>query len=140
MAAAPVISANLSTGGEAFSPPVSKKPLFLVSNSQKQRLFKTATSPVKRVKHLLFGAILHPQIRVVKPLPVDIVSQKDGFVARFKTADEFGTGATVSLALEDLAKTVAELYIQLNEQSEKLGPDLKDLQNKLGRYLALRQK
>jgi len=45
----------------------------------------------------------------------------------------------VSLALEDLGKTLSELFTGLTEQRESLGPDMKHLHAVLARFINYRQ-
>ena len=144
MATAPSISeANLSPGGGLVLVPASKKPVYAVrqltvSRQSTRLLYRPAGSPVRQPKHLLFGALSHPRLRLLKPIPVEISSRKGTYFARFKAADEFGTGSTPSLALEDLGKTLAELFIGLTERQSALGSGLKKLLDHLSHFVAYR--
>jgi hypothetical protein len=143
--AAPLISqANLSPGGDLIAPPASKKPVYSIPElglARQTRLFyrPVVGSPARQPKHLLFGAISDPKLRVLKPIPVEMSQRKGSYIARFHEADEFGAGATVSLALEDLGKTLSELFTRLTEQQESLGPDMKHLHAVLSRFINYRR-
>jgi hypothetical protein len=145
MATAPTISeANLSPGGGLIAPPVSKKPVYAVQeltsvSPQRRFVYHRAASAGRQPKHLLFGALANPRLRILKPIPVEISHRQGSYIAKFKAAGEFGHGSTVSLALDDLGKTLSQLYLGLSEQQDSLGPDLKNLHAKLSFYIALRR-
>lgn len=103
------------------------------------RFLKPGAS-VKQPKHLRFGAVSHPKLRVLRGIPVEISRKRGTYIATFKQANEFGCGSNLSLALDDLGKTLAELYLGLTDQYEVLGTDLKNLHQTLSRYLALRKR
>lgn len=144
MATAPTIAhANLSPGGGLVAPPAAKKPVYSVrelgsTRPQHSLIYRPTATPARRPKRVLFGAITHPMLRVLRPIPVEISYRQGRYVARFRAADEFGAGSTMSLALEDLGKTLSELFLGLTERRESLGSDLNDLCNQLSRFIAHR--
>jgi hypothetical protein len=143
-ATATISEANLSPSGGLLVPALSKKPVYTFRNvsAGQSRLgmpYRVAAA-AQQPKHLLFGAISHPLLRTLKPIPVEISRKQKNYVARFKTADEFGYGETMSLALEDLGKTLAELFIGLGEKEGLLGSDLKRLHLRLSNYITYRSK
>ena len=76
---------------------------------------------------------------VTLPLWVQLATAKTGYVATLEpgemTCHEYGYGATVEAALEDLASTVWEMRQQLiNESDEKLGADLVAYKRALLKY------
>jgi hypothetical protein len=143
MATAAVMSEpKLSPVGRLVAPTLSKKPVFTVrdlsvSRPQLRLIYREATA-AKQPRHVLFAALGHPQLRLLKAVPVEISRRGGQFYARFKTADEFGVGASMSAALEDLGKTLSELFLVLDEEQERLGSDLVQLRAKLSRYIARR--
>lgn len=145
MAALPVM-AELTPSGSAVAAQPSKRPLYAVrelteTTQPPQRIaFRRPGKAPARPGHVLFGATVHPKIRVLKPMPVDISRRSDGYVAQFKQVAEFGCGDTLSSALDDLGKTIAELFLTLTEQRQSLGPDMKRVHANLSRYVALREK
>jgi hypothetical protein len=143
MATAVMSEVNLSAGGLLVAPPLSKKPVYTVRDvstgrPQRVRLVYREAAAAKAPRHLLLGAVCNPNLRVIRPIPVEI-SRRDGdFYARFKAADEFGVGTSMSSALEDLGKTVSELFLGLEENQHRLGSDLVALYKTLSRYVAKR--
>jgi hypothetical protein len=77
-----------------------------------------------RPKHILLGTINHCDFRVVKPIPVHLDVRGNTVIASWRKIDEFGTGASSSLACDDLGHTIAELYLSLKADEPRLGPDL----------------
>ena len=142
--AATISEANLSPSGGLLVPALSKKPVYTFRNvsagQSRLGMSYNVASAAQQPKHLLFGAISHPRLRALRPIPVEISRKQGNYVARFKTADEFGWGETMSMALEDLGKTLAELFIGLSEKQGLLGPDLKRLHVKLSNYITYRSK
>jgi hypothetical protein len=146
--AAPAISeARLSPGGGLFAPPQSKKPMYTVRDVSdvsvgrpQLRIAYREASPAKQPKHVLFAASYNPRLRIIRPIPVELSRRQGQFYARFTAADEFGVGPSMSMSLEDLGKTLAELFIGLSEKRDHLGRDLLALHAKLSRYIAFREK
>lgn len=143
MATAVMSEVNLSAGGQLVAPPLSKKPVYTVRDvstgrPQRVRLIYREASAAKQPNHLLFGALCNPTLRVIKPIPVEMSRRERHFYARFKAADEFGVGSSMSSALEDLGKTLSELFLGLEKNRDRLGSDLASLHERLSRYIAKR--
>lgn len=78
----------------------------------------------RRPTQILLGTLSTFGYRLVKPIPVRLDTEDCTVVASWQDADEFGTGASMSSACEDLGRTVAELYQSLKADQDRLGPDL----------------
>ena len=143
MATAPVISeATLTDSGQLLAPKASKKPVYSVRTQDLGRSrvgFRESTAPAKRPGHVLFGGMAHPRLRLLRPIPAALAYRKDGVVARFKATGDFGVGSSLSAALDDLGKTIAELFLGLSERQGSLGPELERIHRQLSRYVAFRQ-
>jgi len=73
---------------------------------------------------LLFAPAIDPRLKISSPFRVQIVRSNDGISAHIAEIEEFGHGANRGEALDDLGKTIAELYISLTSRREKLSTDL----------------
>ena len=138
-----ISEATLSPGGGLFAPPQSKKPVYTVRDVSAGRpqavgLAYREASPAKQPKHVLFAASYNPRLRIIRAIPVELSRRQGQFQARFKAADEFGVGPSMSMALEDLGKTLADLFIGLSEKRDRLGHDLLGLHARLSHYIAFR--
>lgn len=87
---------------------------------------------------MLLGAIHDPRLRVKRAIPVEITRKGKTVTAYCANLEEFGYGLNVSASLEDLAKTLSELYFSLEEQPENLGRDLAIIRSRLAEYLERR--
>ncbi|SRR5260221_13205441 len=81
----------------------------------------------RRPTKILLGTLTDPGFRVIEPIAADIEDVDGSVVASWRDIEEFGTGSTVTSAIEDLGRTIAELYRALLNDSEKLGPDLQQV-------------
>lgn len=78
----------------------------------------------KIATHLLLGCVRHPALRVVEPIDVHFALEDGSVRAEAGGVDEFGFGPTYGDALRDLQHALAELYLTLEVDQERLGPDL----------------
>jgi len=92
-----------------------------------------------RPDRLLLGTLSDLGFRVIKPIEVQIEGHEGGVVASWPQIEEFGTGVSVSYAVEDLGRTVAELYRTLHLDQGRLGPDLQDVWEKLQEFVVPRR-
>jgi hypothetical protein len=73
---------------------------------------------------LELGTIRHPALKVHEPFHVSFTTEDDSARAHAEEIDEFGFGVSYTEALVDLQHAIAELYLTLEEEQERLGPDL----------------
>jgi len=71
---------------------------------------------------ILLYSLRHPDLRLVEPLSVSLEYDGEQVIAYAPDLDLFGYGDTESEALDDLRRTVADLYYALQEERESLGP------------------
>jgi hypothetical protein len=88
-----------------------------------------------RPKKILFGVIAHPRLRIKRPIRLEVSRKKGTVVAHCTDLNEFGCGVSMSDALDDFSKGIAELFFSLEQDSDRLGSDLAKLKEKLGRYV-----
>jgi hypothetical protein len=103
-----------------------------------QRMTVEFLKPESRPTNMLLGTINHCEYRVLRPIPVHLGAEGNGAIASWQEVDEFGTGRTISLACDDLGRTIAELYESLEADQANLGPDLARVWSVLKEYVARR--
>jgi|SRR5208283_4061543 len=95
--------------------------------------------PNPRPSRVLFAALHDPRLRMVLAIPVDVSVEESTVVVCWPEINEFGTGETLSVALDDFAGGLRELYYRLFTKDVALGPDLSRVKEILGRYIQPRQ-
>ena len=73
---------------------------------------------------VLVGTLPHPYLRLRGPIRVEV--QRDGDAVGVWSPDlqELGVGPHLSAAVEDFQRSVVELYLALEADQQRLGPDL----------------
>jgi len=141
-AACPEINAELSSPGLTKEPESKKLPAQQVS-----RVISPFRVPATikligksaRPRHVLFGALKDPKLRLRQPIPLDVSVEQSEVIVTWVEADEFGCGATTGTALDDFGHTVRELYERLHAKDAQLGTDLQRVKQILGNYIEPRQ-
>lgn len=84
--------------------------------------------PAEEVTHELrqvqVGSLLDPRLRVQGVLVLDIERDGEFYIASCDRFDEYGYGTDIINAVQDARNTIAELYWELRENQDRLGPDL----------------
>ena len=70
------------------------------------------------------GSLRDGRLRVVEPIEVVTMLEGGKHVVEAPELNEFGFGDNLSKALGDLQAAIAELYFTLEDEQERLGPDL----------------
>lgn len=86
---------------------------------------------------VLFGALRHPALKLVRPIAVRTERSEQGISVIWDEAQEFGFGDTFGNAMTDFADTIAELYLYLSN-TEALSNDLIAVRNRLSHYISVR--
>ncbi len=88
-----------------------------------------------------FGGLLHERLCFIKPLIVKLYKDQNVFVAECIEIDQFGSGENMGEALDDLGRTLSEMYFYLSgsEKSGTLGDSLIQQFGALKTFVALRQ-
>jgi hypothetical protein len=92
----------------------------------------------KAPKTVRFAGTIHPKLRLVEPIPLVIKRSEKLFVVEHQEMEEFGSGATLGDALVDFGKNLAELFFRLEEDRDRLGPDLQRALQVIRRFIAPR--
>ena len=95
--------------------------------------------PTARPKSVLFGALVHPDLRLRKAIPLDLTMEEGHVLLSWNDVEEFACGTTMGDALDDFSKTVSELYMELNDKAVRLGADLEKVRLILDEYIELRK-
>lgn len=72
---------------------------------------------------VLLATLGSPIIRIVDPITVSLHEENGTFVASWEGSDDFGYGSTYVDALGDFRAVLAELFVALEEDSDRLGPE-----------------
>ena len=83
-------------------------------------------------KQIFIYSLHHPQLKLKEPLFVLLESDDEQTVAYCHDLEVFGYSDTEGEALADLRETIADLYFELSENCQKLGP----FPQKVWRYLS----
>jgi hypothetical protein len=93
-----------------------------------------------RPSRVHFAAVRDPNLRMVQAIPLDVSIEESTVIVCWSEINEFGTGGTLSLALDDFASAVRELYRRLFSPEVNLGPDLRKVRETLEQYIQPRIK
>lgn len=91
-----------------------------------------------RPAFLLFGGLKHPSLRLRKPIPLKVDDQDGTVSVVWLETNEFGSGETLSEALDDFAATLIELQARLSQERESFSRHLLDLKQTLSEYISPR--
>lgn len=83
----------------------------------------------------LLGTLRHRRFRVNTGIPVEVVRDGDTLVLCAMPLEEYGYGANFAEALEDLQRTIVELFTTLRHDEARLGPDLQRIYASLCEYV-----
>lgn len=72
----------------------------------------------------LLGTLGHRRLRVHLPFAVKLDTENEDYIAEVEVISEFGFGKSISEAVADLQRAIVDLYFTLEEDQNRLGPDL----------------
>lgn len=73
------------------------------------------------------GSLRDGRLRIVDPIAVTRFEEGNQFVLEAPELNEFGFGENLSEAIADLQSAIAELYLTLEAEQARLGPDLRSV-------------
>jgi len=76
-------------------------------------------------EEVLLGSLRDGRLKVHSPIKVRLTTEGVHTIAEATEISEFGFGGNISEAIADLQRTIAELYLTLEEEQKHLGKDLK---------------
>lgn len=86
-------------------------------------------------KEVLLGTLHSPLYRVISPIPVTLEKKSLIVVATWEKAGEFGFGATMSEALDDICAGIRDLIPILN--ANELGPHLLEVKAEIDAHVEM---
>jgi hypothetical protein len=89
------------------------------------------TAPAGLPPDFLVGSLHHPFLRLRRPVRLAVAQDEEFVAVSFDDIDEFGYGPYLTAAVEDWQQTIAELYLTLRAERERLGPAMADLWERL---------
>jgi hypothetical protein len=95
--------------------------------------------PNPRPAQVLLGALGDPRLQVVQPISLDVSVEESHVIVSWSAVDEFGTGDTLSAAIDDFSAAVRELYHQLFAPDANLGSDLQRVKQTLAQSIMPRK-
>ena len=95
--------------------------------------------PNPRPPRVLFAGLRDPRLRMVRAVPLDVTVEESTVVVCWSEINEFGTGETLSAALDDFASSLRELYWHLISPDVRLGEDLAKIRATVGQYIERRK-
>lgn len=84
---------------------------------------------------ILLGSLRDGRLKVVSPITVKLAVEDRHIIAEAVEFNEFGFGNNPSEAVSDLQRAIAELYLTLEQEQNRLGPDLQRVWEKLGQKI-----
>jgi len=84
---------------------------------------------------VLFAFNVDHRLRIKRPFAVAIEEADGTVIARIDEINEFGCGSSTGEALEDLGKTLSELYFSLQAARDRLSPDLSSAWERLSEHI-----
>lgn len=88
-------------------------------------------------KDVKFGGLHDPLLRLLKPIQLSVSTEERYVVVNWPDVDEFGSGDTLTAALDDFSVSLGQLYHHLHAKRE-YGPDLLRVRQVLDEYIAQR--
>lgn len=73
---------------------------------------------------VLLGSLRDGRFRVMGPIAVKCTAENQDVIVEAIELNEFGFGRNLSEALSDLQAAIVELYFTLEQEQDRLGPDL----------------
>ena len=95
----------------------------------------TDQQPNSRPDVIKFAAIRDPKLRVVQAIPLRVSVEDEHVIVCWSDTDEFGTGDTLSEALDDFANGLRDLYHQLFAPGISLGVDLQKVKTVIEKHI-----
>lgn len=79
---------------------------------------------ISPLEHFSIGALRDGRLRVRSPFVAKLAKENEDYIAEAEEIHEFGFGENPSEAIADLQQAIAELYLTLEQEQNRLGADL----------------
>jgi hypothetical protein len=90
-------------------------------------------------KSVLFAGRIGPDLRLLKPIRLDVSVEEGQVVLTWADTDDFACGDNTGEALEHFGQSIRELYDHLHARDVALGADLLRVRDILDRYITARK-
>ena len=110
----------------------------LIPSSNVKAVFAAGTLPNPRPPRVLFAGLRDPKLRMVQAIPLDVSVEESTVLVSWSEINEFGTGKTLSSAIDDFSSGLRELYWHLLSPEITLGEDLQKVRSTVERYIQQR--
>jgi hypothetical protein len=102
-------------------------------------IFPPEQWPEARPAHVLFAGLRDPRLRMAQAIPLDVTSEESTVVVHWPAINEFGTGDTLTAAIDDFSDSLRELYWHFSSSDVKLGEDLQKVKAIIEQYIQPRR-
>jgi hypothetical protein len=89
---------------------------------------------------VLFAGGLGPNLRLLKPIPLEVSLEGGQVILTWAETDDFACGDNTGEALDHFGQSIRELYAHLHAHGVALGADLLRVRDVLDRYITARTK
>ena len=86
--------------------------------------FDSVEEPPQELEGFMLGTLGHRRLRVHMPFTVKLDTENEDHIAEVEEINEFGFGKSIWEAVADLQQAIVDLYFTLEEDQDRLGPDL----------------
>ena len=86
--------------------------------------FDSVEEPPQELEGFMLGTLGHRRLRVHMPFTVKLDTENEDHIAEVEAINEFGFGKSIWEAVADLQRAIVDLYFTLEEDQDRLGPDL----------------
>jgi hypothetical protein len=88
---------------------------------------------------LSIATLPHSQLRLRRPLPVDVLAEGENVGVWSEELEELGTGPHLSAAIDDFQRSVVELYLSLETDQDRIGGEIAALWQRLQQVVTRKQ-
>jgi hypothetical protein len=122
----------------SLTPQVGDKTIEIAVEAEGAKLSVTLldeTPSARPEKIVLFAGRLGPNLRLLKPIPLDVSMEEGQVVLTWAETDDFACGANTGETLDRFGHSMRELYEHLHSHDVALGVDLLRVRDVLDRYI-----
>jgi hypothetical protein len=117
---------RVSAGGTTAPPGADADGILVVGRQSVQIQVQFGVPERESVTTVRLGSLRHPRLRLRAPLDLAVTWHDPGVSVFDPQTGLWGEGEHLTLAIEDFQATLAELYSELRDSSDRLGPAMQD--------------
>jgi hypothetical protein len=115
---------RISAGGTAVAPAQDANETLVVEGPDEPIRVHIGHPERDAVSTVRIGDLRHPRLRLIAPLDLVVTRHEDGVSVFDERTGLWGEGDHFTAAIEDFQATLAELYTELQESRDQLGPGM----------------